>query len=61
MSTDQSKNSNLTSLTEDVASIKSSIHDILDEMQAARAEVKDIVKIKAANQIPVQLHIAGFK
>ena len=31
---------------------------ILDEMQAARAKVKDIIKIKAANQIPIQLQQA---
>ena len=51
------ENVTLTPLIEDVASIKSDIHDVIQEMQAARAEVKDI-KIKSANDIPIPLQKA---
>ena len=52
------ENITLTALTEDVATIKSNIHDILLETQEARAEVKDIIKIKGANDIPIPLQQA---
>ena len=55
MSTDHIIQSENSSLAEDVASIKSNINNIIQEMQAARAEVQDIIKIKAANEIPIQL------
>ena len=52
------ENVTLTPLSEDVASIKSDIHNVIQEMQAARAEVKDIIKIKSANDIPIPLQKA---
>ena len=48
----------LLSLTEDVTSIKTKVQEVIQEMQASRAEVKDIIKIKHASEIPVQLQQA---
>lgn len=48
----------LASLADDVASIKSELHEALDEIQASRAEVKEIVKIKNVKEIPIPLQQA---
>ena len=45
-------------LTADVASIKSGLHNAMEEIKAARAEVKDIIKIKNADNIPIPLQEA---
>ena len=48
----------LLSLTEDVTLIKSKVQEVIQEIQASRAEVKDIIKIKHASEIPVQFQQA---